>query len=280
MPGRPEPKSRKSGNHFVRRRNKAHHLAAARLVLESAAPSRDLRETLHGPRRSPAASRTVRTAPLAVPASSVTPASASSPRPVARLVLSSTFAEAALAQTEHRAALVADRALLARHADPPPSLEDPAADRSPAALLADAERLDYQVRLCNAERFALGLASIVDTQAQALWTVNARLRVLEPALPDSSLLGGPLISEPLQPFPGPDVPRGPPAHPPPWAQPAARLVVACGPVARSCHLALPAPPASAGDTRSVRPRQCASRPDAAQHRRFLDPASPPAEPPP
>jgi hypothetical protein len=68
---------------------------------------------------------------------------------------------------------LADRLILDRLAAPRPRFEAPAAERTPSVLLAEAERLDYQARLVNLEWISTGLASIVDIQAQALWTANA-----------------------------------------------------------------------------------------------------------
>ena len=255
MRGRPEPKSRKSGNHHVRRRNKAAHAAAARLVLESAAPVRDLRETLTGPRRHPPATRTVRAVPPAVPAFAAPSAPAEPPGPSARLAPPSFLAEAVRAQAEHRAALLADRELLGRSSFLPPRPEASAADRPPPARLGAAERLQFQVRLCSAERFATGLARIVDAQAENLWTVHSRLRDLEHA---------PFGLAPLGCFPPHELPardpcsaaaRGSPAQPPPWASGSARCVVARG-------SSPPAPPAAAGGTREVLSRGPASSPAA------------------
>lgn len=244
MRGRPEPKSRKSGNHHVRRRNKAAHAAAARLVLESAAPVRDLRETLTGPRRHPSATRTVRVAPPAVPAHAASSAPAEPPRPSARPAPPPFLAEAVRAQAEHRAALLADRELLGRPSFLSPRPEASAAERSPPARLGDAERLQFQVRLCSAELFAAGLARIVDAQAENLWTVHSRIRDLEHAPFGLAPLGCfPPHDLPAR-DPGPTAARDPPAQPPPWASSTARCVVARG-------SAPPASPAAAGDTREV-----------------------------
>jgi hypothetical protein len=159
-----------------------------------------------------------------------------------------------LAQAEHRAALLADRELLGRSSFPPPGHEAPVAERPPSVLLADAERLHYQVRLCNAERFATGLASIVDAQAENLWTVHSRLRALERAPLGLAPLGGPPPRELPARDPGSAAADRSPVRPPPWAPLAARCVVARGSAPRPRSLALPAPPAPAGDTREVRSR--------------------------
>ncbi len=89
-------------------------------------------------------------------------------------------AEAVLAQAEHRASIRADRVRLDSAAGPRPLPAAPVAELAPAPPLQEAERLDYQARLANLERFSTGLASLVDTQAHALWAANARLSALEP----------------------------------------------------------------------------------------------------
>ncbi len=122
----------------------------------------------------------MRSAPPAVSAIAVPPAFTYQPDPAARLVAPAAYAEAALARAEYRASLLADRPILDRRASPRPRFEAPAAERTPSVLLAVAERLDYQARLVNLERFSTWLAGLVDIQAHALWTANARPSALEP----------------------------------------------------------------------------------------------------
>jgi hypothetical protein len=293
MQGRSSPdptRGVKVSRHQLCRRHKAAHKAAARRVLESAAPVRDLRLSICGRDRAAPDSRTVHSAPPVLPALAALPVldplAALASQPAAFVPP----AEAALAQAEHRASIQADRLLLNRAAGPRSPPAAPVAELAPAAPLPEAERLDYQARLVNLERFSTGLASLVDTQARALWAANARLSALEPgSLPLTSWVDAaaacpsvawPGDGRPASAGPRPDPGAAPPPSadgssprdsvesvpparalvaargqyvPPPWAD--TRLVVAAPPPPRSSPASSrPSPSKPSADSRSVRPR--------------------------
>ena len=210
----PDPARRGKSRHGERRRIKATHKAAARRVLDTAAPVRDLRESIRGRARATPAPRTVRADLPAYPALAVLTEPVLLAAPAGRPVVFVPPAEAAFAQAEHRASLLEDLPLADRAAGPRLLPAAPAAELAPAPLLHEAERLEYQTRLVNLERFSTGLASLVDTQARALWIANARLSALEPdSLPLSSWVdaasarpsaAGPGASPPALPAPPPD----------------------------------------------------------------------------
>ena len=183
MQDRPSPdpiRGGKPSQHSIRRRVKASHKAAARRVLESAAPVRDLRDSIRGRVRATPAPRTVRSDLPAPPALDAPPGPVLLAIPASQPVAFAPPAAAVLARAEHRTSLLADRLLLDRveGLEPPPAA--PVAALAPAPPPREAELLDYQTRLVNLERFATGLASLADTQAHALWAANARLAALEP----------------------------------------------------------------------------------------------------
>jgi hypothetical protein len=228
MQGRsaPDPtRGVKDSRHKLRRRHKAAHKTEARRVLESVAPVRDLRLSIRGRDRAASGSRTVRSAPPVLPAPAAPPGLNHPAALADQPAEPAPFAEAALAQAEHRASLLADHPLQDRPTGPRPPPAAPVAEPAPPAPLPEAERLDYQSRLVNLERFSTGLSSLVDTpsQARALWAANARLSALEPgSLPLTSWVDAAAACPPVA---WPDdlrpasagLPPNPGAAPPPWA---------------------------------------------------------------
>jgi hypothetical protein len=129
--------------------------------------------------------------PLSTSAAGLRLPPAPRPAPADPPSVSRVRAEAERARAEYHAAREADRPILARFFDLSSSAGTPAVARISTAPLADFERLEYQARLVHLERYATGLSGLLNIQAQALWTADARLGALEsaPSLPAQRTAG-------------------------------------------------------------------------------------------